>query len=172
MAFAAQGISKKPAVKEMWCATPTASVAIPAVAADLDFSDIVFPSDFLPSGADIDAVYLILRWRKQVESSTAANAIKGASKTIRVKKSTGSWGTDDVVAITFADNQLATVGSATEDGDYIVGASDISSEVDDCDGVTYNVRSENTNRADSMIVDGASLTLYDVYTGLMVHYRA
>lgn len=156
--------------KDQWCATPIASLAIPAVAADLTFASVVFPASFLPAGAAIQAIYLILKWRKQVDSSTSANAIAGASKTIRVMKSAASWGTDDVVGITFADNQLATGASATEGGDVIIGSADIKSEVDDVDDATYVVVSEQTNRTDAMVVDGASLTLYDVYTGLRVYY--
>lgn len=156
--------------KDQWCATPIASQAITAAAADLSFSDVVLPTGFLPSGAVVQAVYLLFKWRKQVDSSGAANAINGASKTIRVKKSTGAWGTDDVVGITVADNQLATALNATEGGDMIVGDADISSEVDDLDNVTYNVRSEQTNRTDALVVDAASLTLYDIYSGLRCYF--
>ena len=156
--------------KDQWCQTPLASLAISNVAADLTFSDVVIPSGFLPSGATVLSVHLMLKWRKQVDSSGGANAINGASKTIRVKKSSGSWGTDDVVGITFADNQLATDASAAEGGDMIIGSHDVSGEVDDVDNATYNVRSEQTNRADAMVVDAASLVLYDVYTGLRVCY--
>ncbi len=156
--------------KDQWCATPIASLAIPAVAADLAFSDVVLPAGFLESGAVIQAVYLLLKWRKQVDSSAAPNAIAAAAKTVRVKKSSGAWNTDDVVGITFADNQLATGGSATEGGDMIVGDADISSEVDDADTETYNVASRQTGRTDAPIVDGASLTLHDVYTGMRVYF--
>jgi len=156
--------------KDQWCATPIASLAIPAAAADLTFADVVFPADFLPAGAVIESVQLMLKWRKQVDSSAAPNAINGANHTIRIKKSTGAWGVDDVIGIMFADNQLATDASATEGGDMIVGSYDVDSEVDDTDGITYNVRSEETNRGDAIHVDGASLTLYDVYTGLRVYY--
>ncbi len=156
--------------KDQWCATPQATVAIPAVAADLDFSNVVFPAGFLPAGHTIQAVYLIMKWRKHVDSSGGANAINGAGKKVRVKKSTGVWGTDDVAGITMADNQLATDASLTDPGDVIIGDTDIKSEVDSVDNVTYNIRSEQTNRADALVVDGASLTLYDVYTGLRVYY--
>lgn len=157
--------------KDQWCATPIASLAIPAVAADLSFSDVVFPANFLPEGAIIDSVYLMVHWRKQFDSSGAANAVDGAGYAIRVKKSTGAWGADDVVGITFADNSLATDADAVEGGTIIIGDADISGEVDDVDGVTYNIRSEETNRGDAVVVDAASLTLYDIFTGLRVYYR-
>jgi len=156
--------------KDQWCETPKASIAITNAAADKDFSDVVFPTGFLPTGATIQAVYLMLHWRKQVDSSSGANAINGSSKVIRVKKSGGAWGTDDVVGITFADNSLATDADATEGGTMIIGSHDIDSEVDDVDNETYNIRSEQTNRADALVVDGDALTLHDVFTGLRVYY--
>lgn len=156
--------------KDQWCATPIASLAIPAVGADLALSNVVFPANFLPAGATVQAVYLMVKWRKQVDSSGAGNAINGAGKSWRVKKSAGAWGADDVEGIVLADNQMATDGSATEGGDMIIGDTDIKSEVDDVDNETYNVRGDQTNRADAPVVDGASLTLHDVYTGLKVYY--
>lgn len=157
--------------KDQWCATPIASLAISNAAADLTFSDVVFPANFLPTGAVIDSVYLMFHWRKQIDTSLAINAISAANKTIRVKKAAGAWGTDDVVGITFANGQLSTAAAATETGGIIIGSADIDSEVDDTNGVTYNVRSDQTNRADALVVTAASLTLYDIYTGLRVYYR-
>ena len=156
--------------KDQWCAMPIASLALTNVAADKDFSNVVFPVGFLPTGAIVQAIYLMVKWRKQVDSSTAANAINGASKTIRVMKNGAVWGTNDIVGMTFADNQLATGASVTEGGDMIVGDVDVKGEVDDVDNETYNVRSEQTNRLDALVVDGDALTLYDVYTGFRVYY--
>jgi hypothetical protein len=116
--------------KDQWCATPIASLALTNVAADKDFSNVVFPTGFLPTGAIVQAIYLMVKWRKQVDSSAAPNAINGASKTIRVMKNGAVWGTNE----------------------------------------TYNVRSEQTNRTDALVVDGDALTLYDVYTGFRVYY--
>jgi hypothetical protein len=113
----------------------------------------------------------MVRWRKQLDSSGAPNGVAAASKTIRIKKSTGAWGTDDIVAITFADNSLMTAANGNEPGIWIVGSTDLQSEVDDIDNATYNIRSEETNSGEGIIVDGASLTLYDVFTGLRVHYN-
>lgn len=157
-------------VKDQWCALPIASLAIPAAAADLTLSNVVFPASFLPAGAVVQAVYLMVKWRKQVDSSGAANAINGAGKSWRVKKTGGAWGVDDVEGIVLADNQMATASNATEGGDMIIGDVDIKGEVDDVDNETYNVMGENTNRGDAPVVDGASLTIHDVYTGLRVYY--
>jgi len=164
-------INRELCFKDQWCVTPIANTWILGVAgADFSLSDVVFPASFIPTGATINAVYLMLKWRKQVDSSGAPNAINGASKTIRLKKSTGAWGVDDVIGIMFADNQLQTAASGTEGGDMIIGSYDVKNEVDDMNGVTYNVATRQTARADAPIVDGASLTLYDVYVGLRVYY--
>lgn len=158
--------------KDQWCATPIASLAFSNVAGDKDFANVVFPANFLPAGATIDSIFLMLHWRKQVETSTAANAVNGAGKTIRVKKSTGGWLADSVVGITMADNELATAASATEGGTIIIGSANIVSEVDDTNGVTYNIESNETNFAgQGIVVDAASLTLYDLYTGLRVVFK-
>lgn len=157
-------------LKDQWCETPQAIIAITDTAADLDFSDVVFPTGFLPSGAQVQAVYLLLKWRKGVESSGLANAINGASKAIRVKRSTGAWGTDDLAGITFADDQLSHAANVAEGGDAIIGDADLSDEVDDVSAATYNIRSEETNRSDALVVDGDGITLHDVYTGLRVYY--
>ena len=157
--------------KDQWCATPIASLAFSNVAADRDFANVVFPANFLPAGAVIDAVFLMVHWRKQVDSSGAPNAISAASKTIRIKRSSGAWGTDDIVAITMANGALSTAGNATEGGTMIIGDVDVKGEVDDVDNETYNIRSEQTNRGDAIAVTAASLTLYDIYTGLRVYYH-
>ena len=156
--------------KDQWCAAPIASLALTDTAADKDFSNVVFPIGFLPTGATVQAIYLMVKWRKQVDSSTAANAINGAGKTIRVMKNGAVWGTNDIVGMTFADNQLDTGADATEGGDMIVGDVDVKGELDDVDNETYNVRSEQTERTDALVVDGDALTLYDVYTGFRVYY--
>jgi len=145
------------------------SVVITGTAADLDFPSVVVP-DIIPAGATITSVIALVKFRKQVDSSGSANAIAGASKTIRVKKSTGAWGTDDVVAIDVPNNTLSTDGSATEGGDIIVGDNDIKAEVD-ADNSTYNFRSEQTNRTDAIVVDAASLTLVDCQTALIIKWQ-
>ena len=156
--------------KPQWSRIPIASLAIPAVAADLDFSDVVFPAGCLPAGAVVHSVYLMIKWSKKFDSSGAPNAIAAASKTLRLKKDGGAWNVDDVIAMMLADNQLATDADGKEGGDMIIGSYDIKGEVDDVSNETYNIRSEETNRGDAIIVDGASLTLYDVYSGLGVYF--
>jgi hypothetical protein len=145
------------------------SVIIPAVATDLDFPSVTIPASGIPTGSIITSVRAIIKWRKQVDTSTALNKISASSKTIRVKKSTGTWGVDDIVAINVPNNSLSTDASATEGGDLITGTSDIKAEVDAINA-TYNFRSEETNRTDAIIATGASLTLVDVQTALIVRW--
>lgn len=156
--------------KDQWCATPIAALAIPAAVADQTLPNVVFPTGFLPANATVQAVYLMVKWRKQVDSSAAPNANNGAGHSWRVKKNAGAWGVDDLEGVVLADNQMATGASATEGGDMLIGDINIAAEVDDVDNETYNVMGEQTNRGDAPHVDGASLTLHDVYTGLRVYF--
>ena len=138
---------------------------IPAVAANLDFPTIHIPTGTIPSGATKTSVRLLVKWRKQVDSSGTANATVGAT-TIRAMKSTGTWGVDDLVAIDIPNNSLATDGSATEGGDIVIGDNDIKAEIDE-DNVDYKIRSAI---ADAMIVDAASLTLVDVQCAFVIRF--
>lgn len=144
------------------------TVIIPAVAADLDFPDVVVAD--LPSGITIIRAVAILKYAQKEDTSGSANAINGVNKGIRVKKSTGAWGTDDVMAIDIPDNTMLTAASTKEGGDAIEGNNDISGEVDG--NATYNFRSEQTNRGDAIVADGANLILRDVQIGIKVYFTA
>jgi len=55
----------------------------------------------------------------------------------------------------------------------MLGATDIKSIISTpalMNSKTINVRSEETNRSDAIVVDGASLTLYDVDAYIYVEY--
>ena len=162
--------TKQIVVKDQWSVNPSATIVIPAVAADLDFEDVVFPTGFLEDGAKIQSIFMLIWWRLQIDSSAAPNGINGVDKGIRVKKSTGAWGTDDIVAMVFPDNSLYTAASASEPGITRMGTIDLTGEVDSVENVTYNFRTEETHAGDAILVDGASLTLYDVLTGMRVYY--
>jgi len=142
-------------------------ITITSTAADLDFPDVVVSG--LPSGITITRVYAVLFARAIKDTSGSDNAINGVNKRIRIKLSTGSWGTDDIIAFTFDDNQLYCVASTKENGFVMVGTHDLDSVVT-ADG-TYNFRSEQTNRGDALVVDGDSLELYDVQIGLIVEFE-
>jgi len=160
---------KQVMAKDQWNATAIAALALSNAAADKDFSNIVFPAGFLEDGAIIQSVHFLFGFSKKTDSSAAPNSMT-ATKTIRVKKAAGAWGTDDVVALTLITAGLATAANGVEPGFYIEAAEDVSAEVDDVENVTYNVRSEETTRTDSIVVTAASLTLSDINVGLRVYY--
>lgn len=144
-----------------------ASLAFGSVAADKDFPSVVATAK--PTGATITKAYWGFSYSKKVDSSDAANAVSAAGKAVRVKVSTGAWGTDDIVAYTFANGALSTPASATEGGMMIMGSVDIKSVVDGS-AATFNFRSEETERSDALTVTGASLTFYDVESWLVIEY--
>jgi len=144
------------------------TVTIPAVATDLDFPDVAVAD--LPSGITIIRAVAILKYAQKEDTSGSDNAINGVNKGIRVKKSTGTWGTDDVMAIDIPDDTMLTAASTKEGGDVIEGNNDISGEVDG--NATYNFRSEQTNRGDAIVADGANLILRDVQIGIKIYFTA
>ena len=131
-------------------------IDLPAVAADTPLPDVVVSG--LPSGATILRVTAILKIRAiENTSGTGANAISGA-QAVRVKKSTGTWGVDDLAAINLPDNLWTVAASTREAGDLLIGDNDVKGEVDE--DATYNLRFENA------LVDYASLRLNGVMVGL------
>lgn len=150
---------------DFW-SSPMANITITSTPTDLTFPSVVVSE--LPSGLTIRRVALILTSRAIYDSSGADNYINAASKTLRIKKSTGVWGTDDIVGITFALNSLYTIGTYKEAGPVIIGSSDIKAVVTG-DG-TYNVMSNQTSWGDALVSLGNSLELYDIQTGLRIFY--
>ena len=140
-----------------------------AVAADKDFPNVIFPAGFLPSGAVPYDIRLCLSFNEIYEDSAAANYLIGG--TLRIKKAAGAWNTDDIVALTLPAVCYDLLASATGSGDVIEGTTNLISEVDGVDDVTYNIRSEETNRGDAIAAHGESLFLKNVHTFLKVYYK-
>lgn len=138
--------------------TPKAIVVLPGAAADIDFPDVVVSG--LPSGITIARADFVLVIGALFDTSASENQINVASKTLRVKLSSGAWGTNDIVALTFVQNSLQCDGDAYRGGPVLFGATDIKSVVT-ADG-TYNFRSEQTNRSEGVTVTAASPELLDV----------
>jgi len=138
-------------------------IDLPAAAADTNLPDVVISG--LPAGATLDKVlvFVIIRAIENT-SASGANAIQGAQN-IRVKKSTGAWGVDDIIAIPLTDNMWTVAASTREFGDVIGGddSHDVKSEVDG-DG-TYNLRFEDAD------VDYNYLRLNDVQVLIKVWYH-
>lgn len=138
-------------------------IDLPAAAADTALPDVVISG--LPAGFTLDKVLVFLIVRAiQNTNAGGANAIEGAQN-IRIKKSTGAWGADDIIAIPLTDNMWTVAASTREFGDVIGGddAHDVKSEVDG--NATYNLRFENAN------VDLDFLRLNDVQVMIKVWYH-
>jgi len=138
-------------------------IDLPAAAADTNLPDVVISG--IPAGATLDKVLVFLIVRA-IENTNAggSNAIEGAQN-IRIKKSTGAWGVDDIIAIALTDNMWSVAASTREFGDVIGGddAHDVKSEVDG--NATYNLRFEDAN------VDLDFLRLNDVQVLIKVWYH-
>ena len=148
---------------------PKAIIAVPAVGnvADLDFPDIIVAG--LPGGITIARADLVLIIGALLDTSTAENQIAAADKKLRIKLSTGAWGTDDMVALTFVQNSLQVDASAYRGGTVLFGAIDVKTKVT-ADG-TYNLRSEQTERSDAVIATGDTLELLDVSAVIRVWFN-
>jgi len=138
-------------------------VAITNVSSDIDLPNVIVPT--LPSGATIWKVVLLFKCALIRDTSGSDNAINTATATIRIKKSTGAWGVDDIVAYDIQDNMWSVDVSSSPDrgGDAFVGNinnDDVSSVVDGAG--TYNLRFED------ILADGANLELHDVAVGLRI----
>ena len=149
------------------CALSKAIIAVPAVAADLDFPDIVVAD--LPSGLSIARADLVLIIGALFDTSASENQIAAAAKTLRVKLSTGAWGTDDIVALTFVQNALQVSGDGYRGGPVLFGGIDIKAVV--TGNGTFNLASEETNRSDAVVATGASLELLDVSIVIRVWFN-
>lgn len=149
-------------------ALPKAIIAVPAVAADLDFPDIVVAG--LPSGITIARADLVLIIGALFDTSAAENQIAAASKKLRIKISTGAWASDDIPALTFADNSLQVDADSYRGGTVLFGATDIKA-IMTVAGATYNLRSVETSRSDAVIATGASLELLDVSAVIRVWFN-
>ncbi len=161
-------LGRKYPFMDFWSAPPNQNkITVKGAAADLDFPSVVVSG--LPSTATLKRVVVILTIRAILDTSTADNYIDQASKTLRVKKSTGAWATDDVIGITFDQNSLYCVASTKEAGPAIIGAHDVKGEVDG--DATYNFRSVETTRGDAISALADDLELYDVQVGLRVFYE-
>lgn len=144
--------------------TPT--VTIPAVAADVDFPNVVLQG--IPAAAVPTRMWAALKCRCMRDSSGAANQIAGQGSSIRIKLNAGVWGVGDIIALDFTPTQWQVAASAKEGGDVMVGENNLAALY--LNGGTYNFRAEQTNRADAITATGASLVLHDVQMCLWVSW--
>jgi len=145
--------------KKTWFSDASDVINLPATATDINLSDVVLPN----ITGTIVRVYVGIKFRMiENTSASGANAIQGAQN-IRIKKSSGAWGTDDIAAINLADNQWTVAASTREGGDIQMGDNDVVSEVD-AFNATYNLRFEDAD------VDYDYLRLNDVQVFLIVEW--
>lgn len=137
----------------------SSTVTITSASSDVNLPDVVIAN--VPSNTTPVNVFVNVRFRALNNTNAAANAINAASA-VRIKKSTGTWGVDDIEAITIPDNALSTAASTKEGGLPFFGSINVSSEVDG--NATYNLRFEDIK------VDGNNLELIDVIAEIEYHF--
>jgi len=137
-------------------------ITLTTATTDVDLPNVVVAD--IPSGATINRVIGMLRMRALNNTAAVVNAINGAA-VVNVKKSTGTWGVDDVALINIPDNIWSTAASTKEGGMLIEGDNDAASEVDE--NATYNLRFNG-----NIFVDANNLELIDVAAGLKVYFTA
>lgn len=130
-------------------------IVLPGAAANLPLPSVTIAT--IPAGIVVERVIAAFAWRKQVDSSAVLNAINGI-QFIQVRLVGGTF----INAIRMGNNMLETVASATEGGMMLLGAPDLSAEVV---GVgTYEFQWTLA------LVDGASLTLHDIQTYILIDH--
>jgi len=139
-------------------------IDITDAAQDLPAGSIDVVVGDLPTGIALVRVVAMLKVRA-IENTSAggANALDGA-QALRVKKSTGTWGVDDLAAINLPADLWTVAASTRESGDALVGDNDVKSEVDG--DATYNLRFENA------LADRDALRLNDVLIGLRIFFTS
>lgn len=110
------------------------SLAFSTIATDVDLADIVVAG--LPTGFIIDRVNLMMSVGC-ISISTSDNGLNG-TQNISVKLSTGTFGVDDVIGMSFTTNAWRLKSSGYHISSFVIGNADLKSEVTG-EG-TYNVR--------------------------------
>lgn len=147
---------KKGLSPAIFVSLPDDVIDLTTPASDINLPDVVVSG--LPAGISLAFVQAFLKARTiENTSASGTNGING-TQYIRIKKSTGAWGVDDIAAIQLIDNQWLLAASTREMGDLIVGSYDLKAKVDG--NGTYNLRFEDA------LVDLATLRLNDVIVGL------
>ena len=157
MAGISGGSKRSVIVQDFWSAYQE-EVAVTGTATDISMPSVTIAS--LPSGATVNKVIALVKFRVIEDTSGSANKLSGAQN-IQVKKSTSSTWVD---AIALIDDLFGIAASTREGGDAIIGLTDVSAEV--TGNATYNFQWA------SAIADGANLNFNDVQIGLRVEYSA
>ncbi len=159
-------LARKSPFIDFWAHPAADKITIDSSAADIAFPSIVVAG--LPSGLTLVRVVFILAIANLKDTSTADNYINAASKSIRIKLSTGAWGTDDIIALTLDNLALYTKASAERGGPVLIGP-DIKATV--TGNGTWNVQSDEAARSDALVSLGDDLELFDVSVGLRFFFQ-
>ena len=134
-----------------------ANISPTTTPADIALGNIVISG--LPAGLNI--VRVTGMFSIGMFYSALANKFNGASR-ISIKKSTGTWGVDDVEIINFIGDDLQIYTDNSAGSILLFGNADIQSEIDG-EG-TYNTRWEDCDAHQ----DGAKLS--SIQSGLRFHF--
>jgi len=147
---------------EFWSSPCQQTIKITDTPADKNFNNIVVIG--VPGTATLLYVELLLNVPLFV--NTYGNTINQftASQKLRVKKSTGSWDTDDLDGINFSSGDVyLRLGQQSLGGQLFHGDADVKSEVD-ADG-TYNVQLEDSKcTGDAIYLNSAQVGLRFFFT--------
>jgi len=161
-------LSRAQSSRSFWSvAAPVADITISTTQATKSVTPtVVIPSGThgIPSGAVIDCVHILAKWRQTEDSSGADNSIDNTANTMEIQidddENTG-W----LSAYSFADDSCFVDGDVYSigAGDIIEGITDIKARVDGAD--TYDIQLLNAES------DGDSLILRDFMWGLRIWWH-
>jgi hypothetical protein len=144
----------------IWSA-PQTTMIISATPGNVAGPSVVVPANFLPAGATITRVELLMKYRKVVDDSGSDNNLDG-DLNVQVKESVaGSFTT----GIGLKSGMALVAGDAESAGDVVVGDVDVKAEVA-ADNKTYNVQIASAKAV------GDYLYLKDVQFGLEFYVAA
>jgi len=137
-------------------------IIITSTVTDKDFPNVIV-NDVIPEDAVVVRAEVLIKFRMlENTANDGVNFISG-SQTIRVKKSTGTWGADDMVAINLPNESWELASSTRERGDIIFGGIDVKSVVDS--NGTYNIKLSGSQSTRN------NLELRDVQSGILINWR-
>ncbi len=156
-------IQRKPASKDWWSIVQ-AVMTITGTSTAKTLPDVTIPGsggNRLPAGVTIQGAIAMVKFRKiENTNATNTNALSHAQH-IQVRDDTpGSWHN----ALTLPDGILAIATAAVEGGDLWIGNIDLSSTgyIDAADTYEFQI--------DEARAEQANLKLWDIQTGIRVHF--
>ena len=159
-------LARKYPFMDFWAHPAADKVTITSSAADIAFPSIVVAG--LPSGLTLVRVVFILSIANLKDTSAADNYINAASKSIRIMLTGGTWGTNDIIALTLDNQALYTTADRERGGPVLIGP-DIKATV--TGNGTWDVQSDEDARNDAIVAKGDNLELFDVAVGLRFFYQ-